>query len=272
MTLWHGVLAAAVLACGTSAFGQAPGNAPGVTQSATKKETYVLVHGAWAGGWEWKAFGQRLLADGHTVYRPTLTGQGERVHLASESIDVNTHVTDVVNTILFEDLHDVVLVGHSYGGVVVTGVVDKIPDRIKAVVYVDAFVPEDGESANAVVGRRPPGSGGAGAMPAFLNPAGWPYPPERKPPYIVPMPAKTFSTPLSLKNADSKKVPGVYILTVDPGKKPEQDMFYKSYERAKARGWATHVMEADHVPHLNKPDELLKLLEQAPAEAVAEIK
>jgi pimeloyl-ACP methyl ester carboxylesterase len=233
------------------------------TSPATAKETFVLVHGAWAGGWEWKGIGQRLLADGYTVYRPTLTGQGERVHLATDSTDVNTHITDVVNTILFEDLHDVILMGHSYGGVVVTGVVDKIPDRIKAVIYVDAFVPEDGESANAVVGRsRTPTTG-----PAFLNPAGWPYPPDRKPPYIVPMPAKAFSTPLSLKNADARKVPGVYILTVDRGKTPEQDMFYKSYERARSRGWPIHVMEADHVVHLSKPDELLKLLEAAPGEA-----
>lgn len=246
-----------------SSFAMAQSNDARPATPPASKGTFVLVHGAWAGGWEWKGIGQRLLADGYTVYRPTLTGLGERVHLANESIDVNTHVTDVVNTILFEDLHDVILMGHSYGGMVVTGVVEKIPDRIKAVVYVDAFFPNDGESANDMVGR--PRTAVLG--PAFLNPAGWPYPPEKKPPYGVPMLAKAFSTPLALKNPDAKKVPGVYILTVDPGKKPEQDMFYKSSERARALGWPVHVMEADHVVHLSKPDEFLKLLETAPAEA-----
>lgn len=239
------------------------------TTRPASKGTYVLVHGAWAGGWEWKGIGERLTAAGWTVYRPTLTGQGERVHLADDRVDANLHVTDVVNTILFEDLHDVVLMGHSYGGVVVTGVVDRVPERIKAVVYVDAFVPEDGESANAVRGR-PATTTAPTTGPAFLNPAGWPYPPDRKPPYIVPMATKAFATVLSLKNPAARRVPATYILTVDPGKTPEQDMFFQSYQRAKARGWAAWVMEADHVPHLSKPAELMPLLERAPVEAKAQ--
>jgi pimeloyl-ACP methyl ester carboxylesterase len=108
------------------------------------------VHGAWGGGWDWKHVDQLLTADGYKVYRPTLTGQGERSHLASTNIDLDTHIQDIVNVIVWEDLHDVVLVGHSYGGMVITGVADRVPDRIRRLVYVDAFVPDNGESANEI--------------------------------------------------------------------------------------------------------------------------
>ena len=86
-------------------------------------------------------------AQGHNVYRPTLTGLGERYHLASPKINLTTHVTDIVNVILFENLHDIVLVGHSYGGMVITGVADSLPDRIAQIVYVDAHIAEDRKSA-----------------------------------------------------------------------------------------------------------------------------
>jgi pimeloyl-ACP methyl ester carboxylesterase len=85
--------------------------------------TYVLVHGASGGGWDWKTMDELLTADGHTVYRPTLTGLGENVHLSNPDIDLTTHINDIANVILFEDLKDVVLVGHSYGGMVITGVI-----------------------------------------------------------------------------------------------------------------------------------------------------
>ena len=102
---------------------------------AGDKYTFVVVHGATAGSWEWKSTGKFLTDDGHTVYRATLTGLGERMHLNSPDIDLETHINDVVNLILFEDLHDVVLTGHSYGGMVITGVMDRVPERIKHVVY-----------------------------------------------------------------------------------------------------------------------------------------
>jgi len=135
------------------------------------KFTYVIVHGAWGGGWAFKEVDRLLTADGHKVYRPTLTGQGEKVHLAGTNIDLNTHITDIVNVILWEDLHDVVLVGHSYGGMVVTGVADRVPERIKHLIYLDAFVPEDGENANMIRGRsgidRPTTNGFV--IPTWLN-------------------------------------------------------------------------------------------------------
>ena len=99
--------------------------------------TYVLVGGAWLGGWCWQRVARRLREEGHDAYPATLTGLGERVHLASAQVDLETHITDVVNLIEFEDLHDVVLLGHSYGGLVVTGAADRIPERISELVYLD---------------------------------------------------------------------------------------------------------------------------------------
>jgi pimeloyl-ACP methyl ester carboxylesterase len=98
---------------------------------------YVLVGGGWLGGWCWQRVVRRLREEGHDAYPATLTGLGERVHLASPEVDLDTHITDVVNLIEFEDLRDVVLLGHSYAGLVATGVADRVPDRISQLVYLD---------------------------------------------------------------------------------------------------------------------------------------
>lgn len=108
--------------------------------------TFVLVHGAWYGGWCWRRVVARLLADGHRVYAPTLTGLGDRSHLLSPSVRLGTHVDDIVNLILWEDLDNVVLCGHSYGGMVVTGAVESLQNRVKALVYLDAIVARAGQS------------------------------------------------------------------------------------------------------------------------------
>jgi pimeloyl-ACP methyl ester carboxylesterase len=113
--------------------------------SPTRK-TFVLVHGAWIGGWVWRDVLNRLRALGHTATAPTLTGLGERQHAGNESADLETHVEDVVAHIEMEDLRDVTLVGWSYGGMVVTGVLARIPERIKELVYLDAFIPDDGKA------------------------------------------------------------------------------------------------------------------------------
>ena len=105
----------------------------------TKRATFVLVHGAWYGGWCWKKVTSRLTSAGHTVYTPTLTGLGERRHLVNEGIDLDTHIQDIVSMIEFEDLNDIILVGHSYAGFVISGVADKIPGRIRKIVYLDAM-------------------------------------------------------------------------------------------------------------------------------------
>jgi pimeloyl-ACP methyl ester carboxylesterase len=106
--------------------------------------TYVLVGGAWLGGWCWQKVARRLRDDGHDVYPATLTGLGDRVHLASPQVDLETHITDVVNLMEFEDLRDVVLLGHSYAGLVVTGAADRIPERISELVYLDTAPLPDG--------------------------------------------------------------------------------------------------------------------------------
>jgi pimeloyl-ACP methyl ester carboxylesterase len=106
--------------------------------------TFVLVPGAWLGGWAWRDVADRLRVDGHRVYPVTLTGLGERVHLANPAVDLDTHVADVVNLLRFEDLTDVILVGHSYAGMVVESVVDRVPERIGQVVYLDSGPLGDG--------------------------------------------------------------------------------------------------------------------------------
>jgi pimeloyl-ACP methyl ester carboxylesterase len=108
--------------------------------------TFVLVHGAWHGGWCYKRVAEQLRKVGHEVYTPTLTGLGERSHLMSRAVNLDTHVQDIVNVIRWEELSEVVLCGHSYGGMVITGVADKVPEKILALVYLDAFVPKKGRS------------------------------------------------------------------------------------------------------------------------------
>jgi pimeloyl-ACP methyl ester carboxylesterase len=118
---------------------------------------FVLVHGAWGGAHGWRHVRRRLTAAGHEATAPGLTGIGERVHLVSPQVGLATHVTDVVHHVLYEDLSDVVLVGFSYGGMVVTGTLDAIGDRMRSRVYVDAFVPEDGDTLYGLLGVPLPG-------------------------------------------------------------------------------------------------------------------
>jgi pimeloyl-ACP methyl ester carboxylesterase len=115
--------------------------------------TFVLVHGAWHGGWCWRRAADRLTAKGHKVFTPTLTGLGERSHLLSKGIDVSTHVTDVVNVLKWEGLKDVVLCGHSYAGFVVSGVAEQMAPAISSIVFLDAFLPDSGDSMLDLTGQ-----------------------------------------------------------------------------------------------------------------------
>ena len=108
--------------------------------------TFVLVHGAWHGGWCYARTAKLLRAQGHDVFTPTMTGVGERSHLDMINVNLSLHIQDIVNVFKWEDLTDVVLCGHSYGGMVITGVADALADRIRSLVYLDAFVPEDGST------------------------------------------------------------------------------------------------------------------------------
>ncbi|MBI6120153.1 alpha/beta fold hydrolase [Salegentibacter maritimus] len=222
------------------------------------KSVFVLVHGTWGGGWAFKQVDSLLTENGNVVYRPTLTGQGERVHLSSPEIGLKTHITDIVNTILYEDLHDVILVGHSYGGMIITGVSDTIPERIKKLIYVDAVVPENGENMlsilkinNEVLFRNVNGY----LIPSWVQGG-------QKPPKDVPHPYKTYTDTIFLKNPLRIKLPTTYILTVDKGKEPKNDDFIFHAERAKEKGWHILRLEADHNPQWSSPEQFVKLLQE----------
>lgn len=226
-------------------------------EPAVKPPVLVTVHGAWAGGWHFKKLAPLLEARGWQVHRPSLSGLGEHFNTARADIGLATHIDDIVNYILFEDLHDVILLGHSYGGMVITGVADRIPERIARLVYLDARLPVDGES---LLGTQPAGgpSLAAKAQDGFIAP--WWVRPGKPLPIDVPQPLKTLTEPITLKNPAAARIPGTYILTVEKGAKPEDDDFFPSAERARARGWPVLQMEGDHNPHWRQPEALARLI------------
>jgi pimeloyl-ACP methyl ester carboxylesterase len=224
----------------------------------TAKPTIVIVHGAWGGSWAFRKVEALLREKGFNVYRPQLTGLGERVHLSRPDIGLSTHIDDVVNMILFEDLHDIILVGHSYGGMVITGVADRLPDRIRRLVYLDAFLPNDGESAMSLTTSRgadwlKPMIKGDFIVPPWVKP-------DQPPPHDVPQPLKTFTDPISLKNKASDKLAATYLLTVEAGKEPKDDDFWPQAQRAKARGWPVLQLTADHNAQWSAPEALVEML------------
>ena len=226
-----------------------------------QKQTFVLVHGATAGGWEWKRTGQFLADDGHTVYRANLTGLGEREHLNSVDIDLQTHIDDVVNLILFEDLHDVVLTGHSYGGMVVTGVMDRIPERIRHVVFLDAAVPQDGQSLWDLFGSR-------GPLPAdrfrdgFMQ-VPWVKPGDR-PPYSVKQSIRCFEQPVSYRNPAALALPVTYVAFVPGDQKiEERAKTDRSWQNAQARGWTMRTFPGGHVAQQEDARGVASLIEAA---------
>jgi pimeloyl-ACP methyl ester carboxylesterase len=200
-----------------------------------------------------------LREKGYNVYRPSLTGLGERVHLASPDVGLSTHINDVVNMILFEDLRDITLVGHSYGGMVITGVADRVPDRIRRLIYVDALLPEDGDSVESLTSARGAWikqmTQGSFIVPPWVKP-------DQPPPKDVPQPLKTFTEAIVLKNKAARQIPATYILTVEAGKKPEDDDFAPQAARARARGWPVLQLTADHNPQWSAPEALVELLDK----------
>lgn len=226
--------------------------------TTTPHTTYVIVHGATGGGWDWKTVARLLEAKGHEVYRPTLTGLGERVHLAGPEINLTTHVMDIVNVILFEDLHDIVLVGHSYGGMVITGVIDRIPERISHVIYLDAAAPDDGQSALDVWGPFEPEHKVVDGLVCFS----W-LDSTKPPPRDVPQSLKTFTEPVSYKNPAALGLPVTFVAFFQ-GSVEERVAKDSSWKRAKARGWTTRTLASDHIAERTHPRELAALLEEAP--------
>ena len=146
-----GISRRSLLKAGLASAAAGLSSAPALSQ--TRGRTYVLVHGAWFGGWVWKTCASSLRAAGHTVYAPTMTGLGDRRHLLRPGINLDTHTDDIVNLIEMEDLNDIVLVGWSYGGMVVGNVLGRVPQRIASMVYLDAFVPDRGRSLVSYANR-----------------------------------------------------------------------------------------------------------------------
>jgi pimeloyl-ACP methyl ester carboxylesterase len=234
--------------------------------------TIVLAHGAWSAAWAWKKMRPLFAAAGHEFHSPTYTGLGERAHLAHHEINLTTHINDVAAVIEFEDLKDVTLLGHSYGGMVATGVADRMRSRIRRVVYIDAFAPRDGQSLFDLVGPKAEANMRAGAekdgngwklpinpMPADTSPEdqAWAMPRRR------PQPIKTFEQKLRL---ESKEPPPprayIYARRSGPG-----DVFRQFSERAKTEpGWKHYEMDASHNPHITCPQDLMAVLTRIMAE------
>jgi pimeloyl-ACP methyl ester carboxylesterase len=232
--------------------------AQGAGRPAQPRRTYVLVHGATGGSWDWWTVDSMLSRDGHRVKRVSLTGLGERVHLASPNIGLATHVEDVVNAILWDNLQDVILVGHSYGGMVISGVADRIPERIGRLVYLDAMLPDSGETALQLADSM-----GATFLRSSVHDGFFGGSTDQGViPRDVPQPFRTFTDTLRLTNPKARRIPGTYILTIEPGQ--TTDAFQMFVPRAKARGWKVYQMAADHIPERSQPAALLKLLEQIP--------
>lgn len=226
---------------------------------AGPKKTIVFVHGAWGGGWQFHKVQPLLEAAGHRVYRPTMTGLGERVHLARPDVGLETHIADIVNVLEFEDLHEVVLVAHSYGGMVVAGVAQRVPERVGTLVFMDAILPEDGESVMGLVGdgiEKMAEAGGNGAEPWQLVPrwveAGKPRPVD------VAQPLLTFTDTIVLDNPEATNIPGAFILTVEAEKETDDFDFFA--ERARNRGWNVVQMKGGHNPHWFQPEAFVDLL------------
>lgn len=226
--------------------------------------TYVLCHGGWAGGWQWHTIPSLLRAQGHVIFTPTYTGMGERIHLAHPDIDLDTHITDIENVIKFEQLADVILVGYSYSGMVITGVADRIPGQIAHLVYLDAFVPEDGESLADLLGAEMMSQIKAVAEQVG---EGWkvphiPDPGKPGDPRFILHPLKSALQSVRLQNQAALSLPRTFIFcTEDKDTMLMGRSIVQAAQMAKASSqWRYYELHTDHNPIENTPAELSELL------------
>jgi pimeloyl-ACP methyl ester carboxylesterase len=230
--------------------------------------TFVLIHGAWHGGWKWRFVRPLLERAGHQVFAPSLTGLGERRHLARPDIDLDTHIADVVSLLEMEDLRDVVLAGHSYGGMVISGAADRAPGRIARLVYLDAFVPENGKCLlDYALPERAARMRHEGERTGFVTPppmATWGLKSPEHLDFVGPRevrhPFATMEQPIRLENpAEWTQLPKTFIYCSSPAT-GSFDQFAAKYREAP--NWRFHDLKTGHDAMILMPDELTQLLLQ----------
>ena len=228
--------------------------------------TYVLVHGGWSGAHGYRHVRRELQAAGHEVFTPSLTGIGERVHLASPQVNLSTHIRDVVNHVLYEDLSDIVLVGFSYGGFVVTGALEHIADRVRHLVYLDAFVPDDGDTGFGLVlgmGRQPVALGEDWLVPAPVREFDDPDEGEWMTARRTSHPVGCFTEPVRLlQPLEEYPFSRTYIkATLDPPTDLGADAFLRAAARAQdSPAWRYAEIATTHIVPSNRPKELVGIL------------
>jgi len=229
--------------------------------------TFVLVHGAWTGAFAWRHVRRALQAQGHEVFTPSLTGIGDRAHLASPQVGLSMHIRDVVNLVLYEDLQDIALLGFSYGGFVVSGALEHIGDRVKHLVLLDAFMPEkSGDSVASLI------SGSNAHAPITINET-WLLPAKDRhfdspeegafvAPRRTPQPAATLTEPIHLaKPLEDYPFKRTYIRASVAEPDPVLGAISRSAMRALASpAWTYREIATTHMVASNKPQELVAML------------
>jgi pimeloyl-ACP methyl ester carboxylesterase len=228
---------------------------------------FLVAHGAWSAAWAWRKMRPLMRAAGHELWTPTYTGLGERGHLATPAVDLATHIADVLAVLEMEDLTDVVLIGHSYGGMVATAIAERARARIAQLIYLDAFVPRDGQ---CVFDLQSAATRARMLELARSEGDGWKVPPNPMPPDTseadvswasgrrLPQPIKTFEQPLRLAGMSPPPRSYIYCRRARP-----DDVFRQFAERARREpGWRCFELDASHNPHITTPQALMALLEQ----------
>jgi len=232
--------------------------------------TFVVVHGAWGGAWSWNRFIVPILREaGHEVYPVTLTGLGERAHLASPEVNLDLHIQDVVNVLFYEDLKNVVLVGHSYGGMVITGVADRAPERLSQLVYLDAAVPSDGQ---AISDQWEPERKQALLERVEREGEGWkilPGPMQGDDPAEIvtwaqprrnPQPLKTFTQPIRLTRGETT-LPRAFVYC-SVGKDPSSAAAARARRIQADPRWRYFELATGHNLHYSAPKETVAILRE----------
>jgi pimeloyl-ACP methyl ester carboxylesterase len=235
--------------------------------------TFVLVHGAFLGGWAWRRVVSLLRAAGHEVLTPTLTGIGERSHLLGSQVGYGTHVDDIVNVLKYEGLRDVILVGHSYAGLVITGVADREPARIAKLVYLDSQIATSGQNA---MGASPSGTadklgslaesvGPRMLPPISLDAMGIFDAADRAwvEPLVSPHPMKCLEDVVTLAHGDPR-MPRSYIRCTERASMVAFfgiDPLATFVEKAQKEGFQLHEIPSGHHPMITHPQELVSVLQ-----------